>query len=518
MKYAVVVTNPLAAVVDVAWLEGELTRLTIAPSAGDIARLADALSAFVLALHPADVYATTVAAVCRAATSEERSVADAGQRLLFSAIAEPLGDSFEPRAARLYDELFADVIDYCRRLQVAADVDACLTRAGIGDRAALLRRKAFAGGRTMAPRTRGQVRKVLVLSRVTIGADVAVTGVVLQKLARLYPDAELCLVGSSAPDLVSAGTRVRGISHRYERRGNLVSRLTSWVDLVETCQRELGGLDTDQCLVVDPDSRLTQLGLLPLVDAAVPSAFFESRSYRASGVQTISGLTAHWLDATFGSDDAGADLSPLATPAPEDAAWAESMIGQVGRRDGTRLVGVNLGVGGNPRKRLSDAFELDLLRSLLRAGDTVILDFGTRRRIARRAACGGRHFGRGAHRRRSGTAALDVSRRARSFHGTPGAHRLLHRLRLGFPAPCGSPGCAGGGRLRRPAQRDVLAPMATVIGAHGARARRALVDGRDRSRGTRSGSVPRPAVLIDTPETAPGSGPTGVAFLHPGSL
>lgn len=229
----------------------------------------------------------------------------------------------------------------------------------------------------MAPRTRGQVRKVLVLSRVTIGADVAVTGVVLQKLARLYPDAELCLVGSSAPDLVSAGTRVRGISHRYERRGNLVSRLTSWVDLVETCQRELGGLDTDQCLVVDPDSRLTQLGLLPLVDAAVPSAFFESRSYRASGVQTISGLTAHWLDATFGSDDAGADLSPLATPAPEDAAWAESMIGQVGRRDGTRLVGVNLGVGGNPRKRLSDAFELDLLRSLLRAGDTVILDFGT---------------------------------------------------------------------------------------------------------------------------------------------
>ena len=106
---------------------------------------------------------------------------------------------------------------------------------------------------------------------------------------------------SSAPDLVSAGTKARAIAHRYERRGSLVSRLTSWVQLVETCERELAGLGTDQCLVVDPDSRLTQLGLLPLVDAAVPSALFESRSYRASGVDTVSELTAHWLNATLGS-------------------------------------------------------------------------------------------------------------------------------------------------------------------------------------------------------------------------
>ena len=363
-------------VIDASRLEHELARLERTPSPGHVSALADALTAFVLALHPAEAYATTVAAICRAATSGEQSVADAGQRLLFSAIAEPLGDSFEPRAVTLYDEIFADVIDYCRRLPAASDVDACLTRAGIRDRRDLLHRKATLRAPQMAPRGHGRIRKVLVLSRVTIGADVAVTGVVLQKLARVYPDAELCLVGSLAPELVSAGIGVQAIAHRYERRGGLVSRLESWVDLVETCEHELAGLEPEQCLVVDPDSRLTQLGLLPLVGTSVPSAFFESRGYHAPGVDSISELTAHWLNATFGPDDDLTPVSPRVRPAREDTEWANAVTSRLPRREGSRLIGVNLGVGGNPRKRVDGAFELDLLRRLLRDGDTVILDYG----------------------------------------------------------------------------------------------------------------------------------------------
>jgi hypothetical protein len=367
------VTQPSAAV-DSSRLVEELASLTPTPSPAHVAALADALTAFVLALHPAAAYAPTIDALCRAATSPENTVADAGQRLLFAAVAEPLGDSFEPRGARLYDELFAEVIDFCRRLPEAADVDACLRGAGIRGRDDLLSRKA--AGRGPGLRTLEGVRKALVLSRVTIGADVAVTGVVLQRLARLYPDAELCLIGSSAPPVVSAGTGARAIAHRYERRGNLVARLRSWVDLVETCTRELAGLDPEHCVVVDPDSRLTQLGLLPLVGPTVPSVFFESRSYRAPDPHAISELTARWLDETFGADDGATPVSPRVVPAREDMARADDAVSRVKSRGAGRLVGVNLGVGGNPRKRVGGTFELDLLRGLLADDNAVLLDYG----------------------------------------------------------------------------------------------------------------------------------------------
>jgi ADP-heptose:LPS heptosyltransferase len=118
---------------------------------------------------------------------------------------------------------------------------------------------------------------------------------------------------------------------------------------------------------------LTQLGLLPLVDPGVPLAFFESRGYHASGVETISELTAHWLHHRFGPDDG--PLAPGVALAPADVAWANTVVAPLEQHRGA-IVGVNLGVGGNPRKRVDGAFELNLLRALLAAGRTVILDYG----------------------------------------------------------------------------------------------------------------------------------------------
>ena len=39
------------------------------------------------------------------------------------------------------------------------------------------------------------IKKILLLSRVTIGADVAVTSIIIQRLAELYPKAEMVLIG-----------------------------------------------------------------------------------------------------------------------------------------------------------------------------------------------------------------------------------------------------------------------------------------------------------------------------------
>ena len=52
---------------------------------------------------------------------------------------------------------------------------------------------------------RQNVKKILLLSRVTIGADVAITSIIIQRLANLFPDAEIVLIGGSKLDEIYGG-------------------------------------------------------------------------------------------------------------------------------------------------------------------------------------------------------------------------------------------------------------------------------------------------------------------------
>jgi ADP-heptose:LPS heptosyltransferase len=119
---------------------------------------------------------------------------------------------------------------------------------------------------------------------------------------------------------------------------------------------------------------LTQLGLLPVAAATVPYLFFESRAYLATGRETLGALTAQWLSSVLAIDD-GASLRPRVTLDQADRARAAVMVDAL-RRSHSFVVAVNLGVGGNQRKRIPGEFELDLVRALLAEGCAVVIDHG----------------------------------------------------------------------------------------------------------------------------------------------
>ena len=54
-----------------------------------------------------------------------------------------------------------------------------------------------------------------------------------------------------------------------------------------------------ESIVIDPDSRLTQLGLAP-VCADEDYYFFESRAYGGDGSESLGELTRRWVAKTFG--------------------------------------------------------------------------------------------------------------------------------------------------------------------------------------------------------------------------
>jgi hypothetical protein len=250
----------------------------------------------------------------------DRAIAVDDGRAFMSVVVERLGDLFEPRLCEVYRRLFTQVIE-----RVAPDLRPRLRRPNPGPLPA-------------------RVDRVYVLSRVTLGADVAVTSVMLDGAKKRYPDAEIIFVGPrKSYEMFEADSRIVHREVPYARGGSLAERL-----------RASAALWFDEGIVIDPDSRLTQLGLLSVCDES-RYYLFESRSVRGEG--RLPDLAAAWVRLVI-SQNARPFVAPLPGSGPGPAAD----------------ITVSLGVGENPAKRLSDDFERELFAML--AGASVLVDKG----------------------------------------------------------------------------------------------------------------------------------------------
>ncbi|MEO7144801.1 MAG: hypothetical protein ABI165_14980, partial [Bryobacteraceae bacterium] len=209
------------------------------------------------------------------ALSQQPEDAREASRALFGILVERLGDLFEPRLCGIYAELFSQAIALARPEFDARD---------------LLARYRRIRERRELP---GNIRRVYVLSRVTLGADVAVTSVILDAVKRRFPEAEIHFVGSQKGwELFAADRRILHTPAPYARGGTLAERLAAGLELRER-------LAADDRIVVDPDSRLTQLGLLPVCEED-RYFFFESRSFGGDGGGPLPVLAGRWAAETFG--------------------------------------------------------------------------------------------------------------------------------------------------------------------------------------------------------------------------
>jgi len=249
---------------------------------------------------------------------------DASGQALFGILAEGLADRFEPALCEVYADLFAPVIP-------GADP---------GRYRRVRRPRAIA----TEPRT------VFVLSRVTLGADVAVTSVLLDAAKRRFPRAHVVLVGPAKNyELFAADPRVAHAAVAY-RRGSLGERLAVRQELEEL-------LAAPDAITVDSDSRLTQLGLLPVCPEE-RYHLFESRAYGGDTDCALPQLAAAWAEETFGITGAKPYIALANAPAHHG------------------VIAVSLGVGENPAKRLPDPFEERLLALLAESGLEIFIDKG----------------------------------------------------------------------------------------------------------------------------------------------
>ncbi len=275
---------------------------------------------------------------------------------LFRVVVEQLADLFEPRLCDTYADLFSEVI-----AGTVPELPARELRARY-DRVRWPRR---------FHADTGSVENVFVLSRITLGADAAITSVLLDAALQRFPRARTWLAGSQkAWELFAANRQVSHAPISYRRAGSIRDRLAAWHDLKRV-------LAAPGSIVIDPDSRLTQLGLLPVCPEE-NYYFFESRAFEAESDDPLPQLASRWAGQTFEIEGAAPWIAPAA---------AESI-----KIPGRPLVTMSFGVGDNPAKRIADPFEEEIVGHLARRAH-VLIDEGAggeeAERVARAAARSG---------------------------------------------------------------------------------------------------------------------------------
>jgi ADP-heptose:LPS heptosyltransferase len=204
------------------------------------------------------------------------------------------------------------------------------------------------------------VETVYVLSRVTLGADIKIVSPILAAMKLRFPHARIVFVANrKSAELFEADPRIDHVLAEYPRQGSVSARVDFAHDLSSR-------LHDPGAIVIDPDSRMTQLGLIPL---GAPERYFHfpSRTAGGEGPANLSELIESWLVKTFG----------VAAPA-YIAPRPEVML----RRG--RSVAVSLGVGENDAKRIGGDFETRLIETLALQYETIWLDRGAGGEEARR--------------------------------------------------------------------------------------------------------------------------------------
>ncbi|MHC4154249.1 MAG: glycosyltransferase family 9 protein [Planctomycetota bacterium] len=357
------------------WIE---LRQAAAPSADDLSHLSRRIAfSFLDHYIQRDFYEPDyIDLLCEMATSfTESDLNNIASSALFEIIVERLCDDFEDFRLEAYARVMSQVISYCRKLPAGEKLNRCLDDYGVTSFEKLFDRALKLHTQQFSYNTDKPVERAVLLSRVTIGADVAITSVIVQRLLELWPGAEIVIIASAKLKGIFGGNpQIRLRELNYSRRGGLLERFESWYAVLDILAQEVPPDRKDNTLIIDPDSRISQLAVLP-VSLDDNYLFFNSRAGSlASSHLSMAEMANRWMDSVFGRSGFGYPNVWLGDP---QRLRAHKMAAALRKTGCKHIFAVNFGIGGNPRKRVDSEFESKLLLRLLNVpGTVIILDKG----------------------------------------------------------------------------------------------------------------------------------------------
>ncbi len=194
---------------------------------------------------------------------------------------------------------------------------------------------------------------VYVLSRVTLGADIAVTSILMDGARQRFPNARLWFAGPRKAWELFEGSGWSYLEVPYGRTAMLRDRLGAFEPLKRALDRP--GVFAARSRLAADAARLAA-GLR----AAGSSSFRKPRLRSCDSDATLPALARQWVWQTLGIENA--------------EPWFHPKVNHT--LPGQKVATVSFGIGENPAKRVGDPFEEQTLRYLIESGWQVLLDTG----------------------------------------------------------------------------------------------------------------------------------------------
>jgi ADP-heptose:LPS heptosyltransferase len=310
--------------------------------------------------------------LCEIATfSPDPQLTHPASMALFGVIIEQLCDDYQDFQFDTYSRVMTQIISYCRTLPEGAVLHEYLNNNNITNLREHFNYAQIVHNKQYQFKLARPIHRIFLLSRITIGADIAITSVVMQRLMKQFPQAEIVIIGSHKLKEVFGGNpqvRIRRLD--YKRRGGVLGRLQNWIEVSDIIKEESALESSDRILIIDPDSRITQLGLLPLGEDQNYLYFNSHPKSSETPKASIADITNQWLNRVFGSVDF---CYPQVSLRSDVCHHVEKFKKALRSGGCNRMVVVNLGVGGNDQKRLGLEFEIKLILRLLDDLKTVVI-------------------------------------------------------------------------------------------------------------------------------------------------
>lgn len=306
----------------------------------------------------------------RITDSSDPILAEAATETLYGPIIEGLCNDFTGLGADAANLVLLRMLSHIRNKPQGKRLNQLLNESGFYDEESLLKRHArIRRINPISEKRRNRIRKIILLSRVTIGADVLIVSPVAHRLSKVFPAAELIFIGPPhLEELLCDLSAVRFHQFEYKRFGKMSDKICVWPLIHDLVRQEARGLKNGELVVFDPDTRLTQLGLLPLIDEE-STFYFDSRREPVDGTNPSLALLANkWLDTILPGT---LPCNPALSFKEQALKSAQAFVTKLSPT--STLIIISLGVGGNENKRLADPFEAELLLALLRRPNTIIL-------------------------------------------------------------------------------------------------------------------------------------------------
>ena len=312
-----------------------------------------------------------IALLSQMALGADLDLAKKATASLYNRIILPLCDDFSTHGIQVANNVLITMIQTFCRTKKGDKTRQILEKFHLTDRKSfLIRHRTLCLTRTLSPAERRAVKKVFILSRVSLGADIAITSLILARTQKALPEAEIFLVGPDHLRQLFYFDGLHYLDFSYNREGDFPEKMAAWPRLFHLIAKETANFSPQEILLFDPDTRLSQLGLLPLTHTSA-THYLCSRQDRSEKL-SLTAITQAWLDQIFPESLPSA---PHFQINPDQFATCQSFAKRLPPT--TFKIIINFGVGHDDNKRLADPFEEELLTSLLQRKNTlIILDSG----------------------------------------------------------------------------------------------------------------------------------------------